>query len=449
MISLIVFFLMLVLYRHHRKWSLFLFFVSVTGGCGVIPFGEGALKIQDMGLAFILLICCYHLLIRDKAFFATDKLAKRVWWLLGFVVAVALFSIIYYEVPSVLVLRLIRFHLYILAYFVIRKQSCHDLQGAFNLLGTLTLVTAILFCFQIPLNKSLLLNPNERLEVSDLYGGFSRFTNIPPYADLFLFLSLFTGSTYVLWRFKQKLWVPGIYVLMRLLTMGRTAILTTMGPLLLGICWMRRKYIKWIVVGAVLLTPVLAMVQNSFESRGTGGDIEGILRGDYKHYVVGHKGAGEETTMLYRVAWVYERIIYLSERPLIEQLMGLPYIPDEEASLIRKYCIFSINNYDRTDDDQILNSYDIALGNCVTRFGLLGTVILLSFWGYIWFFFYRNRRHPVAFAALIYSISFALGSIAGTGFADLRNTVVFFALYLLVVKLPNARYESVKTNLLF
>ncbi|ADY34682.1 hypothetical protein Bacsa_0069 [Phocaeicola salanitronis DSM 18170] len=432
MISLIVFFLMLVLYKRHRAWSLFLFFICLGNGCSIFPYGEGTFKIDDMSLAFILLICGYHVAIRDWSFFSLDRLAKRVWWMLAFIMAVTLFSIIYYEVPYVYVIRMARFHLFVLAYFIIRDQSYTDLVKTFRMLGTLTFVTAILFIFQLPLNQSLLLNTKDVVASAD-YGGFSRFTNMPPYANMFLFLSVFTGKTFVLWRFKQKLLVPGTYVLMRLATMGRTSILITMASLLLGICWKRKEYFKWVVLGFILLTPVLVIVQTSFQNRGTGGDIEGIFRGEYKNYATGYKGQGEETTLLYRVAWFYERATYLSERPLPEQLMGLPYIPDDEP-IMRKYCRFAVNSYDGTNDSQVLRSYDIAWGNCVTQFGILGTIILLCLWGYIGLYFYRYRNHPLAFASLILFISFFVGSIAGMSFTQLKDIVIYYALFVLLQK---------------
>lgn len=430
---MIVLLLMLVLYKSQRAWSLFLFFVCIKGGCNVLPFGTGMLKIEDMSLVYIFIIMIYHALIGDRQMFVMDKMAKNIWYLLLFLIAATFFSWLYYEVPLPMVLQMVRYHLYILAYFVLRRQSYADLLKCLKLLGSLTLICAVLYCFQIPLNRSLLLNPNENLDRSDDYGGFSRFTNIPPYAAMFMFLSVFTGSSFVLWKVRKKFLVPGVYIVMRLLTMGRTAILTNFSALLLGICWKRKTYIKWIVVGCIVMLPVIAFVMESFVNRGTSGDLEGIMRGEYKNYVTGYKGNGEETTMLYRIAWAYERLLYLSERPLPEQLMGMAYISDS-SPLVRKYYRFTINGYGGEDDFQILRSYDIAFGNLITQFGILGSIALLNLWIYLFLAFYRNRRSTLAFASLIYLISFFMESIAGMGFTQLTNIVPFFLLYVLMKK---------------
>ena len=78
---------------------------------------------DDMALSFTLLICGSHLLQGDWRFFVLDKLAKRIWLLFAFLVCVTLFSWLYYEVPFVLVLQMVRFHLYILTYFILRNQK--------------------------------------------------------------------------------------------------------------------------------------------------------------------------------------------------------------------------------------------------------------------------------------------------------------------------------------
>ena len=422
---------MLVLYKRYRVCSLFLFFICIGGGCNVLPFGT-VLKMDDMALSFTLLICGSHLLQGDWRFFVLDKLAKRIWLLFAFLVCVTLFSWLYYEVPFVLVLQMVRFHLYILTYFILRNQKYEDLIKVLKMLGSFTVICAVVFCLQIPLNRNLLFSVTDVTEgESETYGGITRFTNIPYYANFFLFLSVFSGSSFVLWKVRRRFYVPGIYVLMRLLSVGRTAILTTLGAVFLGVIWKRKRYIKWFVVGGFLLLPVLMIVQTTLENRGTGGDIEGILRGDYKRYLTGYRSGEESTTMLYRFAWVYERAEYLANRPFVEQLMGLPYISDH-SPLIRKYVRFDVNSYNGTDDDQILRSYDIAWGNLITQFGILGSIALLNLWVFMGWKFYQYRHHPLAFAALIYFIAFFMESIAGMGFTQLKQIVPFFVLYILI-----------------
>ena len=436
MLSILVLILMLVLYRRHRPWSLFLFFISASNGYNVIPAGSGMFKIEDMALIYIFLVLGYHIIIKDASFFRTDNISKKIGWLLLFLVGVTFFSWIYYGVPLLMVLQMVRFHLYILGYFLLRNQEYNDLLKTFKLLGTLTFICAILYILQIPLNRFLLLNYSENNEQSSDYGGFARFTNMPIYANLFLYVSFFTGMSFTIWTIRKKYLSPIVYTVMRLLTFGRTAILTTLSALLIGVCWKRKKLIKWVIVGGVLLLPLIGLIGISFSNRGTGGDLSGIMQGEYKNYTTGYRGEGQETTLLYRIAWVYERAKYLAGRPFIEQLMGMPYVSDS-SPLIQKYNHFRVLDYGGKNDMQILRSYDIAWGNLVTQFGILGSVVLLSLWVSLGVYFYRHRDNPLAFAAFIYFLSFFMGSIGGMAFTALKEILPFFLLYLLIKKDPS------------
>lgn len=433
---------MLILYKHYRKWSLFFFFIALGDGANVLPPGSGLLKMSDMALAFILLNILYHLFNKSWYYFRLDLTSKKVLLLCVFVVSTVIFSWIYYNVPLLMSLQMGRYHLYVLAYFLLRDQPYKELLQTFKLLGIFTLICSIIYCIQIPLGIPLLINNNENLEASSSYAGLIRFTNIPYYLNLFLFLNVFHSPSFVTLSSKKKHIVTTIFFLSRLLTFGRTAILSTFAFVAFGVCWKRKKYIKWIVLIFIIFLPVISLFRSSLESRNTFDDIQGILNGEYKTYVTGYKS--ESTTMLYRFAWVYERAKYLSERPFVEQLMGMPYVSDS-SPLIKKYAKFSINGYDGNDESQILRSYDIAWGNLVTQFGILGSIILLNLWLSLCVVFYKNRNNSLAFAALIYLLSMLFLSIAGMGFSYLKNIVPFFALMTLLKKTPNKNINKKTT----
>lgn len=431
---MIYIFLLLVslgLYSKHRAFSVLMGIVFSLSGMRMMPsiLNDGV-KASDMGIIYIVLIVFYHLLNRTKGFFALDPLGKRLFYLLVFFLFATAFSTFYYGIPIIKVLIVVRTYLYFLFYFILRNLKLAEVQKIFKWLATLTFVTCILYVIQIPTGITILFGDDEvkSLQDNSAYSGLARFVNIPDLRDMFFFVALFCNLNFGWGRLK---WKRILYPLSILLSFGRTAIGLSFSTALLGVGLKRRNYIKWIALALIILSPLISLVQGSFAERNSGGDFELIEKGEYRNYQTGYKS--ESTTLLYRVAWVYERASYLAKQNIAEQCFGLGLISDQDPDALRMYP-FQVRGYGGEFDFQILYSYDIGWGNLVTRFGILGSISLLSIWIYLGLFFWKRRNNELMFASFLYWLFFMVQTISGQGFSETRNLIPFYVLYVLYTK---------------
>lgn len=79
----------------------------------------------------------------------------------------------------------------------------------------------------------------------------------------------------------------------------------------------------------LLLYPFYDTLSSRFSDSGTTNDIERVKNADYTDY---HGGEG---TLIYRIAWIYERWDYLQNRPISEKIFGLGLIGEGEPEVYK------------------------------------------------------------------------------------------------------------------
>lgn len=388
-----------------------------------------------MAVIYMFVITLYSA-ITDKNYFVLDKIGIRVLWLSVFLLATCLFSIVYYGVPVGKVMIVARTQFYALSWFFLRKLNYKQLFLVLQLLGLVTLISSFLYLFEPIIGQPLLFtNTEEGSSQIEYNGGLVRFANIPPLRTDFFLLTLFTPY---LWAYRLKLSRIAhiiVYTVSVILSFGRTMIITTFSMLICGALMQKqnKRVRKQIIVIGIVLLPIASIFLTSMSERNTLGDLEEILAGDFRSYTTGYTYGKEETTMLFRFAWVYERAEYLSHRPLIESIMGLAYISDQDP-MVWDYYHFDVNDYGNKNMSQIIYSYDISWGNFITRFGILGTVLMLSLWLFLLRFFWKTRNNPFGLVGFLMLICVIITSFAGINLSSPGSFIKFFIIYLLIQK---------------
>lgn len=180
-----------------------------------------------------------------------------------------------------------------------------------------------------------------------------------------------------------------VYFMALMSTLGRTGIFTSILTVGLAMFFTGKvgKMFKMSLVLGILFIPFIDMLSNRFEKGGTETDIQTLLRGGASTYESGDGG-----TMTYRMAWVLERCVYLSERPIGEQIFGLGLITDSYPDVLKLYR-FKLGLYnEQTGDVNQMNTPDIAYGNLVSNWGYGGSVIYLFFVFSLIRFFYKIEK---------------------------------------------------------
>ena len=430
-------------YKNKKVLSLTIFYILTFRGMYIIPFISNGIKTSDMAILYIIIICLTSLITHKKNFYKKDDLAKFLYLLGLFLVLSCSVSYFYYGFSLIQIITVVRGYLYILSYFILRELTLEQHKKLFYYLSIIAFFSCVVYLLQILLKRPLLFTINEfNYDQGDRYGGLLRFTNIPPLRDMFFFLSFFAASYYnqqIKTRY-QKL----IYSLSILLSFGRTAIVTSFGVLIAALCYKNKKNIAWIILAIIFCYPFISFLSDSMNKRDSSLDMEMIAKGEYKNYTTGYKA--EATTMTYRFAWVYERWEYIKERPLIEQLFGLGFISEEDPEAIKRYKFRVVDYGAESDSFQLIYSADIAFGNFITRWGLLGTIALLSVWLHLLSFFWKNRKNELAYTALALWIYIFICSFSSRGMSETNTMINFFAIYAYCNVLNNKKNETLNHN---
>lgn len=424
---------MIFLYWKNRVLSIVLFIIQTFSGMSVMPLRYGDLKAIDISLTFLVFVTFCNWISCKGTYFHKDKLSHLLGFLALFLGVASIFSVFYYNIPILKVFTVVRIYLYILAYFLFYILTDKEKRQVLNIFGKITLISCILYMLQIPLGTRLLFdNSDAELIRWEGYMGMIRFTNVPSLLPLYFFLSIFSKIPF---GFKKSYkYHKYIYGLTLLLTFQRTTLIVYIIVILLIIALERRRYLKWIVIGSVVFLPLITYVLDSFKKRDTWSDIEMLFNGGYKNYSTGWND--EASTLTYRVAWVYERLEYLSNRPFVESLFGMGYLSDQDKSINDKYK-FLVRGYGGEYNIQILYSFDIAWGNFVTRFGIVGTLIMLAIWWHMFRQFWKSRSNGIALVGAVYILSLFGRSIAGTEISETLSMIMFFLLYQMVLHTAN------------
>ena len=191
---------------------------------------------------------------------------------------------------------------------------------------------------------------------------------------------------------------------------------------------------KYAVIFAIALIPVYSSISGRIEGNETSGmstkeELQGIINGSFKESAISGKFKGEGT-FNYRLAWIYERMLYLSQRPIGEKIYGLGMISESQTQIIQQRYNFKLGMLLENGEVCQLSTPDIAYGNFLTQYGYVGGLLFLMIWIYIMIFGWKNRKKDEwMFILFLLIAGYLIRSFSGDYIANPRN---LFTSYLLI-----------------
>lgn len=418
MLGIALLILALIMYpTQYKRWSIFLFIIFSLQGLRFIPEDVIGFKYLDMAFIYMIAINVYSSIYERNTTHYLPYERYLVWGLLGFLLCSATFSMIHYRFSFMQVLQGGR-HLFLFAaYFFLRKTRKEDIEWVMKALLYITILHAILYSIQCITKLPVLLV--DAKEIMKERSGDLRYYNFPILMTFYLLFALLhpeqIGSRFA----KVSVLIMAIAIL---LTQGRTYIVANALICLVGLLLRGKltRVAQWAIIGGIAILPFMDVAFSRFTEDKTESDITQILRGEFIN--AAQTGQLQQGTLTYRFAWVYERYLYIKDRPIGEKAFGLGMISDSQTDIVNSKYHFAIGLSDKEHGVYQLSTPDIAWGNFVTKFGAVGTIILLSLWIALFVYMFKLRHlHPLLQCEFLFLLYLSITSISESHLSDLGN----------------------------
>lgn len=415
-ISIILFFV--------KKWqylSYFLYIGFLTDGYNIaIDRVLGGLKNVDLALIYSIVIM--GVLVVTHTYKPIPlKTNKSFVWLCIFITASFIFSMAYYKIPFFDTLQGGRFLLLVLCYPILLNMPATSMQKLLHLLAWFTVWMAVVDVLQIILQHPIL--PTYTI-TKDNSLGLIRFYSFSPFTVFYLIVTILNPSFYG----KYTKLVMALFVVCLLGTFARSLILFTGAAIVLALIFSGRKrlIIKYALLMGLVALPFLPMLSERFGG-DTSSDIQNVLLGNIEFSSYEQQSNGNFT---YRISWVLERVLYLVDRPWVEQFFGMGLLSDSSPISNRMYnFVVNIKFYD-TGIVQQLKSPDIAYGTMLSYYGFGGMVVYFYFLWNVFREFYRScHHHPYYVASAVWIVYIFLLSF----FSDKLSMISIFCLCFVIL----------------
>lgn len=419
MLGAIILIIAILLYPSQKRWSILLFIIFSMQGLRLLPDEVMGIKFLDMAFVYMIAINIYSLIYeRENTFFLPYE-RFFVWALLSFLLCSAAFSFIYYDFSLMQILQGGR-HLFLFAaYFFLRKLSREDIEWVIKALFYITLIHAGLYIIQC-ITKLPVLLVSAKTAMNVRTGEF-RYYNYPILMTFYILLALLHPEQLGNKLAKFSILIMAVAIV---LTQGRTYIVANAMICLVGLL-MRGKLTRvaqWAIIGGIAILPFMDAALSRFTEDKTESDIAQILSGDFMS--AAQTGQLQQGNLTYRFAWVAERYLYLKDRPLGERVFGLGMISDSQTDVVNRKYRFVVGLSDKEHGIYQLSTPDIAWGNFLTRFGALGTILVLALWITLCIYLFKLRKlHPFLLCEFLFLLYLFFVSIAESHISDLGNLV--------------------------
>lgn len=439
MVGIIILVVALYLYiSNQKKWSILLYIGLLNNGFQIYTNMITGIQGLDLGFVYMIVICIYSQIyepIPNKF----PKTRKYVYGLFVFMLLSVLFSYSHYDFSFPQIIQGSRKLWFFMSFLFLRKIKLKDFQWLFEKLYYITLITSILYVIQVFFNLPVL--PYEREININSVLGIGRYYNIPPFLTLFFIISVVFPK--ILKQYKLGNYSALIFLVTLISTQGRTRIGITLSVVALGLLMTGKisGYLRYIVILLIGILPFSDLLLSRFEGNdrhSTKSDLEQILSGDFKKIAMGHgKLSG---TMTFRFAWIYERMEYLSHRPVSENIFGLGLISDSQYETVRSRYNFNMGLHNSEGHKIQLYTPDSAWGNLVSSFGYMGGALILLLWFHLIKLFYKKRKYsPYIYACFFSIIALLLNSFSGEGCSRTATFAIYFCVLAIIPYLNKKR----------
>lgn len=390
--------------------SALLLILFITRGFGLLP--EGASGFKFSYAAFIYTIIFF--ILNHKGITRNYKKDFTFKMLIIFIVFIVLsisFSIFYYDFPVFSCISTGLRYFTLLAYVCFYKLSGKSFDKLMRLVFLITFLASIIFVFEVTTGIQVIaFSGDQHLGFeggSGLYWGISA----PILSRFFVYISFFNKEIIPKhFRLASMILFPIVIIFTTsrtaMIAMGFTVLLIVY---ILGALKKNGKILLVFTLLVVILQPYI--LPRLHKDGGTSSDMKYVMDGDFSRASYMSENG---FTMLYRLAWINERVDYMIKRPIAEKLMGLGMINDTEDVVHHKYHF----KYGLLLDDGIhtqqLQTGDIAWGNLVTRFGVVGFFFYIMFIVSLACYSFKYRKSE-KMAAILFGM---IISLFITSFAD-------------------------------
>lgn len=434
MIGTILLIISIILYiRKRRAESLIIFLTFATNGLRLLTEDVIGGSNSQMAFLYVLIIFIYSS-IWEKNWRRDDDrtIRKIIVALVAFVICCLVFSHFHYGTSLFQGMRAAKTMLLVPCYFFLRKFNIKEIQKVFKYLFWITVVTSVLYSIEVITGLPTLPYSSNG---ADQGTGLLRFYNFPQYLGCFILL-IFIAPEIV--KPKQRTLTIAILLIALLCTQGRTMWAAVLISIMYGYYLMRRlkRMTIFVFIALLLAVPFSDVIQSRLNDDSGPSEIGSLIHGDFIDLARGNiAGQG---TMTYRLAWITERILYLSDRPLSENIFGLGTMKDGDTQ-VNKYYNFQLGLW----DEDLMTVYqmgtpDIAYGNLLVGYGFGGLFLFLLLWITMSRRFYQNRKYgSIIVFSYVYTIYVFIDSFSGTTMSDQYSLVLPF---LLITYLNKIRY---------
>lgn len=417
MLGIIILIIAILLYPSQKRWSILLFVIFSMQGLRLIPDEVMGIKFLDMAFVYMIAINVYSLIYEREVPYYLPYEQFFVWALLGFLTCSAAFSFLYYDFSLMQILQGGR-HLFLFAaYFFLRKVNREDIEWVIKALFYITLIHAGLYIIQCITKLPVLLVSAK--SAMNTHTGEFRYYNYPILMTFYILLALLHPEQLGNKLAKFSILIMAVAIV---LTQGRTYIVANAMICLVGILIRGKltRVAQWAVIGGIAVLPFMDAALTRFTEDKTKNDIAQILSGDFM--TVAQTGQLQQGNLTYRFAWVTERYLYLKDRPIGEKIFGLGMISDSQIDVVNRKYRFVVGLSDKEHGVYQLSTPDIAWGNFLTKFGAVGTILVLAIWITLCIYFFQFRfLHPILQCEFLYLLYLFVTSISESHISDLGN----------------------------
>ena len=398
-------------------WPLFILIFFATGAF-IVNLGATPIQFKDYGI-LLLLGCCFLGYLRNSSFFSIKGLsgAKISALFLVFFVFEFLYAYLT-NVDSVgNILAVSRDYLYALTYFVFRKSPVEELQKGIRLIFKGVILACILFVTQYITHLEL---TNSYVSETNMLEGNYRMQSTPPFIAIILLVVLF-----YLRKMRGRWLVIVLMFSILLISQNRTTLLALFLEIGLFVLLARKTKNKIpIMIAAMVAFPFVNSLLSSRSSEEGGTSnmnvpmLAYISQGDFH-------GLASQSTFMFRIALIAERVDYLLSNPE-KMLLGVGPMHEDTA---QKHFNFIIGTADVDSNGQNrvcqLDSIDTVWGPLLIRYGFVGLILHISVVVWMILAYYKKRENPIMMLGfLTYVAAFAQSFSAGGMFLLLGITTM-------------------------
>lgn len=422
MIGYLLLIVAIFLYPKFKKWSLLIFIAFCSGGFQVLNQLVLGSKPADLAAIYTIIICVYSY-FAEKGHYENDSIHNLFKFFVIFFILSVFFSLFHYEFSLQQVIQGCRVHLTFLSLYFLQKTRREDVEWIVQKILQITVCVAVLYIIQVLTNLPVL--PYIYENSIDNTTGIGRYYNYPYFLGFCIFC---VAIFFDYFRIKRKNIYLGILFLALLCTQGRTMMISLITMLFIGL-WLNGHKTKLVKIGiglSIFLLPFSDLISARFSAAGgSDSDIHAIFDGSFINDFDSRTGTGYSATggtMSYRFAWVYERAEYLSHRPLSENIFGLGFISESQASLVNRMYKFNLGLIQDNGYRTQISTPDISYGNLLTQFGYVGGSLLLLMWLSIFYKLFKNRKKsPIIFSTMLLVLFYFVNSLAGSTMSNMYS----------------------------